>query len=538
MSADPPSQISFEEIHQMIAAIRGDDKNKRMHGLSNIHIIAQALRPERTRTELIPYVIETVNLTSVELKKIASELGIMLKEVGGPKEVTTLTKALKFICENEGSEVRAKAVESIIYIAETIDDKEMFNSHFSTLIQDFCVDCWYPLRCAAAGILCSLYTRFTKEIQGKLQNLLTTLSSDSIVLVKKTLVQYLPNLIETKACDPKVISSIIKTMAEDESPAVTIELPKSLAVLASSDLEVALSSADVLFNSKTWQPRAVLISYLDKICLGEKGKEFAKSVTEASVISPSVEIRAAIARKLPFVYTCKAYSVFEEFNRIVSNLSSDQETSVRIAVAHSVGEMKEAPKDFLSSILTLHLADEEFDVKMAALSSVASTGCALEAASKNLSDLIRFSTWRVKKGIALLIPKIAEPLEASTFNSNLLKIVITLLNDEAAEVRQAMVQALEPLAKHYGDTWMNEQIIPLINQLYASNDYMLRKTAVLAIITLHLLEKCSDLMDKLVKDPIANVRMVAARELPASETKYLDILVKDSDPDVAAYAKK
>ena len=52
------TEFTIENITKMITAIRGDDRNEKKHALSNLHNIAKALGPERTRDELIPYTIE------------------------------------------------------------------------------------------------------------------------------------------------------------------------------------------------------------------------------------------------------------------------------------------------------------------------------------------------------------------------------------------------------------------------------------------------------------------------------------------------
>ena len=66
---------------------------------------------------------------------------------------------------------------------------------------------------------------------------------------------------------------------------------------------------------------------------------------------------------------------------------------------------------------------------------------------------------------------------------------------------------------------------------------MLRKSAISAIVVLEMTNEFKTIMDQAVKDPVPNVRMVLARELPRN-SKLLATLAKDSDPDVAFYASK
>ena len=174
---------------------------------------------------------------------------------------------------------------------------------------------------------------------------------------------------------------------------------------------------------------------------------------------------------------------------------------------------------------------------MAAVQSVAATGIGIKAASNDLSDLICESNWRVKKGIAELTPKIASTMDAAGFNKEILPIVKSLLSDEAADVRSAMISALPALVTKFGTKWRDAELTKIITGLYESPDYMLRKSAISAIVVLEMTNEFKKIMDQAVKDPVPNVRMVLARELPRN-SKLLATLAKDSDPDVAFYASK
>jgi HEAT repeat protein len=65
----------------------------------------------------------------------------------------------------------------------------------------------------------------------------------------------------------------------------------------------------------------------------------------------------------------------------------------------------------------------------------------------------------------------------------------------------------------------------------------MRKTAISAIIKLGLEAELAELIQKAADDPVANVRIVLAKELPRN-SELLDRLKRDPDPDVADYASK
>ena len=59
----------------------------------------------------------------------------------------------------------------------------------------------------------------------------------------------------------------------------------------------------------------------------------------------------------------------------------------------------------------------------------------------------------------------------------------------------------------------------------------MRKTAVETTITIRLKDGCKELLKASESDPVPNVRLVLARELPRTSTHLLQKLMKDEDQD-------
>ncbi|KAH0795101.1 ARM repeat-containing protein [Histomonas meleagridis] len=520
----------------MITAIRGDNKNERLHALSNFHVIAKALGSIRTRNELIPYTLETTDLDEKSLKKIAKELGIMLKEVGGVSEIQCLFKALKTICENEDSSVRNAAVNSLIQIGKSLSSEE-FNKSYSQFIQDISKDNWYPLRCCGATISCRLYNQISKDDKQTFHKLFEAFCKDQSIMVRRSFAQSLPYLIQFQ-CPIEVISNILKILSKDNSPAVLIELPNTLSSLPNSESKLKLEICQTIYGSGIWQAKSVLITNIDKIFKpSEISKDFLKTISQKSSSDPVSTIRASIARQLSYILESNCFGSFDSFQEYVTSLIADHNDDVRISVAESLGKMKNAPKEFMDVSLTLLLSDSEQEVKMEALKSVAATGFALKAASQRLMELITIRNWRVKRDVAMLIPKIAATMDKNNFNNTMMKIVKSLLSDDANDVRNATIEGLKDIAKTYGNDWIKSVVKPIIEEMYQSNDYQIRKTAVIAAIRLDLVNDLDEMLKKAVSDQVPNVRLILAKELPKG-SKLLESLKVDNDVDVAYCASQ
>jgi hypothetical protein len=94
------------------------------------------------------------------------------------------------------------------------------------------------------------------------------------------------------------------------------------------------------------------------------------------------------------------------------------------------------------------------------------------------------------------------------------------------------------VVKKFGPEWRDKAIVPIVKALFDAVDYMMRKTAITAILELGIVSECADLLKKAAEDPVPNVRLVLARDLPRSEASVLAILQKDPDPDVAFFASR
>ena len=85
----------------------------RINSINSLSTIAIALGPERTRSELLPYILELLDDESEVLAELATVLGQMLDVVGGPQYADHLFRLLERLCLIEETVVRDKATASL-----------------------------------------------------------------------------------------------------------------------------------------------------------------------------------------------------------------------------------------------------------------------------------------------------------------------------------------------------------------------------------------------------------------------------------------
>jgi serine/threonine-protein phosphatase 2A regulatory subunit A len=105
---DQTSKDSLHPIAVMIDELKCDDQKKRIASVKNLSTIAIALGPERTRSELLPYVLELLDDDDEVLVALAETLSTMLEYAGGPQYAEHVLKPLEKLCTIEETAVREK----------------------------------------------------------------------------------------------------------------------------------------------------------------------------------------------------------------------------------------------------------------------------------------------------------------------------------------------------------------------------------------------------------------------------------------------
>jgi serine/threonine-protein phosphatase 2A regulatory subunit A len=95
-------------IAVMIDELKCEDQKKRIASVKNLSTIAVALGPERTRSELLPYVLELMDDDDEVLVVLAETLSTMLDYAGGPQHAEHVLRPLEKLCTIEETVVREK----------------------------------------------------------------------------------------------------------------------------------------------------------------------------------------------------------------------------------------------------------------------------------------------------------------------------------------------------------------------------------------------------------------------------------------------
>ena len=109
----------------LIDELKSDDMKKRINSVKNLSTIAVALGFERTRKELLPYILDLLDDDEEVLLALAENLGSFLDYVGGPAFAVHVLHPLENLCAVEESTVREKATDGIKKIFSALKIKDI-----------------------------------------------------------------------------------------------------------------------------------------------------------------------------------------------------------------------------------------------------------------------------------------------------------------------------------------------------------------------------------------------------------------------------
>ena len=108
-------------VNLIIDELKSDDIRKRIHSVKNINLIASTIGPERTKSELVPFLQGNINERLIELlddedevliELVESLSGSFLEYLGSPANQFIIIPLLESLCKVEEPNVREKVLHT------------------------------------------------------------------------------------------------------------------------------------------------------------------------------------------------------------------------------------------------------------------------------------------------------------------------------------------------------------------------------------------------------------------------------------------
>jgi len=577
------SEDELYPIAVLIDELKNEDVQIRINSIKRLQTIALALGEARTRTELIPFLTDSLDDEDEVLLACAEQLAFFVPLVGGGEHAHTLLPPLEALAQVEETVVHDKAVEALCAVGKEHPAAHV-EEYFIPLVKKLAENVGWASRVSACSLFTTVYPKVAGPSQDDLRGIFAKLCEDEMPMVRRAAASNLGAFAKcsTMAHVKSDFIPLFSRLISDEQDNV-----KPLAVEAAIQFATILSSEDALAlivqplhaasKDRSWRVRYMLA---DKYLELEKvlGKDISKAELAPMLVrllqDQEKEVRMAASLRVPQI--CHEHDAEERKTLItttvfrhVADLCSDQSQHVRVSISSSLLDLgpvlgKEKSVELLVPLFVKLLKDDYFDVrlniisKLDILQGVVGKEAVTEHITSEIAVLADDPQWRVRLAICEQIPALAKSLGPDGFDTGKLSLTGICMNwllDNVYSVREAAAGIVAKLVETFGESWAQDKVFARLAQMGGEKPYLARLTCLIAIGQLAT-SSSSDvatktllpIVSKLAKDVVPNVRFKAAQALQnlapkidkkvlSAEVKpLLETMKKDTDSDVKYYS--
>ncbi|EGD72487.1 phosphatase 2A regulatory subunit A beta isoform [Salpingoeca rosetta] len=579
------SGLNVEQANVLIRQMCDEEVEARLSALRSLPFIAAALGPEKTRTDLLPYLQATIDDEDEAMSLMAEQLPTLLPHLGGNDFSEQLLPILEELASNEEAVIRSKATKSLIQVAEQLS-AEALERAYVPMVGRLVSAHWYTLRASSCALLPSLCTLLqTDAFRDSIIESLTILCRDDTAMVRRAAAEALKDMFQVVDANTAVttLKPLYLQLAQDDQDSVrllSVAVLPAIAKLTSSEAEcreLVVPELQRFVRDVAWRVRYMLADTITDVeanmPVRMRTDELIPVFTQLLRDSEAEVRRCAAGKVYDFCLALdpetRVRTIVDAIVPCIESISQDPNEHARASLANvvmglsSVVGAEETVRCLLPTFLRL-LRDDDSQVRLNVISRLSEVNAVIGLGhlSKPLlpaiEKLAKDAKWRVRLAIIEYLPTIAEQLGVEFFNSDLRPFCTEWLRDSVYAVRSAAVANFQKLTKIFGEPWAISVVLPALEELSESSNHVHRLTCLFALKALTrdltpdiVAGKLVPMTLSLSKDKIPNIRINVAKTLrvilqrlkhtphlrPEVKTT-LDTLAQDPDVDVSEYAKE
>lgn len=576
MEKDPidPSEI----LRLFTEDIKTNSIHERLFTAGNMWLVAAALGPEKTRSELIPFLMQENNFEGEIKAIIAEQLGNFVKYVGGPQYAYFIINPLKNLIDSDEIFVRQKAIESLAAVCSCIPSSSR-DTTITNLISQLFQGPYTTSRIAGCTLLPKLYEMVTGQNKAKLRRGFLACTRNEIPIVRRAALHAIPsltNILKQNVIVSEIVRQALTERLNDDDESIRVMIPECLPAVAAKIANaerhsVLVPLARALTKDSSWWVRVNLAKTLPLIV-----PYFAADLIGSDIgtiilfllrdFDPEVKTAACGCCKQIVDVLVKVPQFFND-NVLpeITNLSEDKFKQVREEVAADILVFGKITGDAVSReklypILCNLVEDQEKDVVIAALKGLYTNFTSIDSYAIThavLPKLVEIATkedFRIKLEIVNLLGLFLPFVTPEAIPTQIIPLIKDWLRDSVFAVREAVCKALPTIIKVIHNAEVTNLILDLLVSLIYDPVFLRRQAALLAIFYLSDILPKDENTEKILpsvilmsSDPVPNVRILCGKVLVKLKNCVnqkgisqinlsLKLLKKDQDPDVQFFA--
>jgi len=582
-----PGDFNYLEFFK--EEIRNESAMIKISAVNNVNLIASALGPQKTVSELIPFIVQVVQeepLCNDEefLFSMAKQYSVLSNYVAGNYEL--LIAPLEHLASQEETVVRDQAIASLCTIVEKrpqlVPEYLVPALHRIATKTDF-----FTARVSACALFPTAYKHASDDQKVSLRRAYTQLCADETPMVRRAAAHKFREFM--LVCDKADLLSdmmpVYKQLSqEDTQDTIRVACVHTTLVIAQmfnadENKQHTVSVIGDAAEDRSWRVRLTLVKHFDQLC-----SVFGPEITATFLISPFIqllkdneqEVRKEAVRVIePWLNCAGSPLTTEQLQQHIlpqfQSLGLDSAQPVRAALAQVLGPIakalgKDVTQRQLLSLISDLMKDEFHDVRLNIVShaglicEVLGVDGLVHSLLHTIQSLIMDNHWRIRQSVVEQIPKLAKLFGVDMFQTKLEGMLLSSLRDSVHSVRHTAIQHLKEIAETFGNQWSVDHLLPKIVEQYSQTAGYANRVTILYVLPQVSGVMTSDqivsyivpLLIKATKDTVPNVRFCACRTIMWMMEHYslgqnhINSLIKptlselsdDSDIDVQYYAQR
>lgn len=519
-----------EKFLSLMQSLRSEKPLEQNRTSSMLADLFKEIEPKEVREAISQF--KTIPRQSLEMQaQICRSFGYIVEQAGGRQYLSILIDAFDFYLETDDDDIREKCVYSIEQLMKNATVEEISNI-FVPFFNKLSIDQFYGKRSAAVSMICLNSKYMSESANESLISVLDTLSEDQSIEVRRDLAKSMADAFTSKKFNFEKLLKITTKLVNDKTIIVTKQLGQTFVFLTKEGHNQYVDDAvNTIIANKKFENVLSILSNIEDIYLSKKTQEFLYSFV---FTDENPYVRAEATKQIKFISHSNVLSN-EKIDEYIKLLAKDTDQQVLFELAKSIPNIIDYHKESCEFALSILTSSPNTRISNQAFEAIAETGVGVDIAIQKISETdVHF---RRKISMAKVIGLMAKTLDSETFNTRLLPHIYELLEQTIAECRNQAVNAVKDITHVYGDAWYVENIVkkPIIQNLLKGN-FQARQVAVQLLCIASDYQIVSEMLKTLANDKTSNVRLLLAKECPIAFKEILDILSKDSDPDVSYFA--
>ena len=281
----------------------------RLNAVHRLSTIALALGHERTRSELIPFLHESLDDDDEILMALAEELGQGFVEyVGGEQHAHLLLTVLETLAAVEETLVRDKAAESISTICKSLNEQQI-EQHYLPLLKRLSSGEWFTSRTSSTSLFAPAYQKASPPARDEMRKMFIQLCTDDTPMVRRAAAKAFGDFSKTLTHDvllAELLPAFRKLSSDDQDSVrlLTVDALIALAeVLSNEESKTHLGGTmKSMVSDKSWRVRYMVADHFVKLAQAA-GPEIVREDLVAAYVAllkdNEAEVRTAAAGQIP-----------------------------------------------------------------------------------------------------------------------------------------------------------------------------------------------------------------------------------------------